>query len=773
MPSKGNKRGRGSSRGGRGSRGSRGGRGGRGGSSRRGRSSNNKSRSGYNNPKYSSSAQHQSLFDPDSLWMPTGEMAQAGHNYGRRSYGKLAQEVEYTAQHHDQTMSRKLRDRPVAFVKAKEKYDPNELLYKLSEKKQEDPFHTVIDEEFKSISLDSGEEEEESEVEVYDEEDFEYTTQVNKLSDENQSATAYPEEKTQEENAETNSSEEEAEEDSEPAQVPSQLVAGDAFGVAEQAEEEMGSSLISSAREENGNTNNSAANQDSVSTKSKLAISSHTQSAEETLATEEREHGRSKHITSVSADDSFDQGRHDYETQVKLQGDELDLEPDAPTHHPTEQSSQDNSKDELEMFIDDPRYTEEQKIVQQSEVAEDAGTPLQTDNELDYGFLPEDFEFDVSKISVTNVRYGINNQYYARCHELTGYDQEFVWIDEDEVIDYALSNGVKEHRLAKFLSYITSGMVDKGKENNDVDDDQVYISSDSEDDDDSNDDDDEFDKDQDDYSYDSDDNLDDLIQYSKSSTQGLVSMLDRDFSNNIPAKKRRNFDNLGIDQDLQDSLTEQIINFRKHKREQINRRNAQKTEDAILSHDLLIKYPDSLTISQIAHEFTTFLQDESRPTLSFPTLDSHGHKTLQSMAAAYNMQTDKCGAHNMRHYIKVTKTRKTYKTVPNFNRINAIMRGRPIFHRMDVKREKKKDSSGGSTKGKRSGGGGGGGNDSRAKFKEGDVVGAEAPALDQSNLGRIMLEKLGWSQGQGLGKGNTGINEPVVAKVKMSKTGLR
>ena len=36
--------------------------------------------------------------------------------------------------------------------------------------------------------------------------------------------------------------------------------------------------------------------------------------------------------------------------------------------------------------------------------------------------------------------------------------------------------------------------------------------------------------------------------------------------------------------------------------------------------------------------------------------------------------------------------------------------------------------------------------------------------IDSSNKGRQMLEKLGWSSGQGLGRSNTGIIEPVRAK---------
>ena len=39
----------------------------------------------------------------------------------------------------------------------------------------------------------------------------------------------------------------------------------------------------------------------------------------------------------------------------------------------------------------------------------------------------------------------------------TGLIDEYIWIDENDVIEYVLDNGVKEHRLNKFLSFITKG----------------------------------------------------------------------------------------------------------------------------------------------------------------------------------------------------------------------------------------------------------------------------------------------------------------------------
>ena len=44
----------------------------------------------------------------------------------------------------------------------------------------------------------------------------------------------------------------------------------------------------------------------------------------------------------------------------------------------------------------------------------------------------------------------LKNQYHIKCMELTGLIDEYIWIDENDVIEYVLDNGVKEHRLNKF-----------------------------------------------------------------------------------------------------------------------------------------------------------------------------------------------------------------------------------------------------------------------------------------------------------------------------------
>lgn len=57
--------------------------------------------------------------------------------------------------------------------------------------------------------------------------------------------------------------------------------------------------------------------------------------------------------------------------------------------------------------------------------------------------------------------------------------------------------------------------------------------------------------------------------------------------------------------------------------------------------------------------------------------------------------------------------------------------------------------------------------------KEGAIVGEAAKPLGAENRGRAMMERMGWSNGTGLGKQNGGILEPITHVVKTSKAGLR
>jgi G-patch domain len=55
---------------------------------------------------------------------------------------------------------------------------------------------------------------------------------------------------------------------------------------------------------------------------------------------------------------------------------------------------------------------------------------------------------------------------------------------------------------------------------------------------------------------------------------------------------------------------------------------------------------------------------------------------------------------------------------------------------------------------------------------DGDVVGEYAPPVGADGKGKAMMEKMGWTNGMGLGKENNGIREPVALTIKTLKGGL-
>ncbi|KAI1612426.1 hypothetical protein EDD37DRAFT_642575 [Exophiala viscosa] len=68
---------------------------------------------------------------------------------------------------------------------------------------------------------------------------------------------------------------------------------------------------------------------------------------------------------------------------------------------------------------------------------------------------------------------------------------------------------------------------------------------------------------------------------------------------------------------------------------------------------------------------------------------------------------------------------------------------------------------------------GGGGTMSGATYMNGEVVGASAPELGSNNKGRLLLEKMGWTSGMGIGAvGNKGGLEAIKHVVKTTRAGL-
>lgn len=274
-----------------------------------------------------------------------------------------------------------------------------------------------------------------------------------------------------------------------------------------------------------------------------------------------------------------------------------------------------------------------------------------------------------------------------------------------------------------------------------------------------------------DYSISDEEGLEDILSLARNQ-QNSFSNLDIGPTQSLKKKGKGKNSRLDIgdeiEMELRASLIEQFQYQRQSRKLKKLRKKEKLEQEASNSNDLSVKYDYMLHIKEIKQEFETLLHDASRESMSFPPLDGHGNKTLSKLAKHYNMKCTRCGGNGLRMYMKVSKTRKTFHYLPDYNQINYIMRQRPVFKRADVKaRTKEEISETDSKKGRQ-------GPKNDAYVREGDIVGGKAPEIGANNIGRQLLEKLGWVKGEGLGAhGNKGISEPLLATVKKSKTGLK
>lgn len=266
------------------------------------------------------------------------------------------------------------------------------------------------------------------------------------------------------------------------------------------------------------------------------------------------------------------------------------------------------------------------------------------------------------------------------------------------------------------------------------------------------------------------DGLNDILDFAQNQQRSFAD-LDVPPTRSLRAKGRSKKLKLefeeAVDAELQESLLEQFQYQKKSRRDKKLRKKEKLKLEALENNDLFVKYDYSLHIKDIKDEFESFLHDPERENMSFPPLDPHGNKTVNKLATHYNMKCTRCG--NGRHiFMKISKARKTFHYLPDYNLISYVMKQRPIFKRSDVKKRTREEIESSEKSSSRRG------PKNNAFVREGDIVGAAAPEISSNNIGRQLLEKLGWVKGEGLGAhGNKGISVPLMATVKKSKTGLK
>lgn len=396
------------------------------------------------------------------------------------------------------------------------------------------------------------------------------------------------------------------------------------------------------------------------------------------------------------------------------------------------------------------------KIAEPDKISKAESSEEKTVEEPEFGFLEEDYLVDLSDIHVTNLRIGFSdNSYFVSCFRMFA-DHESRWISQELFSDFILEElGFPEHRFGAYLKFVKAAVIppEEPPQPNYSD---VPLSDDTEEESDT------FSTRDDSIGADMREGLDDLIQY----TTKYNAARNQEFKTSSlettgkgRKKKLLIDDSLALDLEgiaaLQDKFSNRVnskANKRRTKEDFIDQENKS-------SNDLLKKYPVGLHILNIKDEFELFLTS-NRDRISFPPLDPHGSKTVAKFAQHYNMKPSKFGNGN---HVQVVaqKTKKTIRGFPNYNLIDQLSRQRPVFMRIDVSRPREPGSGPRRTK-------------VMFDTTEGQVIGKDAPEIGRDNVGRRILEKLGWSNGEGLGAhGNKGISEPLMATVKKSKSGLR
>ncbi|AQZ14602.1 SQS1 (YNL224C) [Zygosaccharomyces parabailii] len=389
-----------------------------------------------------------------------------------------------------------------------------------------------------------------------------------------------------------------------------------------------------------------------------------------------------------------------------------------------------------------------------------SGTLSETKKEelqcLPFGAAEEDSFVDLSEIAISNVRVGFSDDsYYTKCFRLFG-NHDFRWVDRDNLVDFILEElNFPEHRLDAYLKFIKDSIMTPDIPEPSYSDVPLSESDESGEE--------GYFRREDSVSSDMKEGLDDLIAYTEK--YSVVRSQDYEtFSLNTTGKGKKK--KLLVEESLEmDAATLATLQDKFSCRVQNKAKNRRFKQDFIdeqnkFSEDLYKKYPIGLHVQNIKDECEAFLE-RKKDRLTFPPLDPHGNNVILKICHNFNLKGYKEGSGKNSHVV-AQKTKRTERYLPNYDMVSRLLKQRPVFFRMDVDRPGKNSTE-------RI-------NSSKAKFhtKEGEIVGQDAPEIGKDNIGRKMLEKLGWSNGEGLGAmGNKGIAEPLMAKVKKSKSGLK
>ena len=180
------------------------------------------------------------------------------------------------------------------------------------------------------------------------------------------------------------------------------------------------------------------------------------------------------------------------------------------------------------------------------------------------------------------------------------------------------------------------------------------------------------------------------------------------------------------------------------------------------------KYPTSMTIHDIVREMETFVKNTGKNSLPFPPMVKKYRAVISDLSRAYYLTTNSVGKKKDKQVV-CSKTSKTVFAHRDVDLIDFITKSFS-FKKFVVSTDPNvgdKEKAKAQKRALRAVKGG-----SSRQFQEGEEVGANADMIDAGNIGRQMLQKLGWSEGMTLGHTNSGIAVPISMKIKNTKYGV-
>ena len=222
--------------------------------------------------------------------------------------------------------------------------------------------------------------------------------------------------------------------------------------------------------------------------------------------------------------------------------------------------------------------------------------------------------------------------------------------------------------------------------------------------------------------------------------------------------KRPNFGS--IDSELEEEMAIAWENDRLKKKGRKQERQHLRAQGLLGGGNASAKYPTGMSLDQLRSELRDFLASDDTTSLTLPPMDKTERKLVHEIAHNFNVTSTSRGNGSNRHPTLIKKLRTRPFNDQTFNSVTDRLLKRFRFIKGPS------SSSSNTLRGGKS-------EKKRFTYKEGDIVGSNAPELGSDNRGRAMLEKMGWSTGDALGAvHNPGILAPITHVVKSTRSGL-